>query len=328
MRLSIYKKCLLWAPLAVCMAQSPATNPPKLPPIPNPATAAPKTPVMPPIPTMPAKPGATPALEDIPGSDPVVITVGQERVTKSEFERLLAALPEQVRASAQGPGKKKIAEQVAEIKSMAQEARKRGVDRSPEVREMISFQTDNLLASSLYRDIAVNAKPDEAALRSYYDQHKSDYEQVTASHILIRFKGSNVPLKPNQKDLTEEEALAKVQELRKRLVAGEDFAKLAAAESDDSSVSQQGGSLGSFSRGHMVPAFEQAAFSLPPGQISEPVRTPFGYHLIKVQSKSTQKFEEVRPSIEQKIKPEMARKAMEDIRKQTQITLNESYFAK
>ena len=277
---------------------------------------------------MPPTPPKSLTLEDIPGSDPVVITVGDERITKSAFERLLAGLPEQVRATAQGPGKKKIADQVAELKSLAQEARKRGVDRTPEVRELIAFQTDNLLANALFRDIVTKLKPDDAAVQAYYDKHKSEYEEVTASHILIRFKGSSVPLKPNQKDLTEEEALAKVQELRKRLLAGEDFTKMAAAESDDSTAAKQGGSLGSFARGHMVPAFEQAAFSLAAGQISEPVKTPFGYHLIKVEAHTNQKFEEVRAAIEQKIKPELARKAADEIRKQTPVTLNESYFAK
>jgi peptidyl-prolyl cis-trans isomerase C len=319
MKLSTLVNCLILAPLALCTAQTPSK-----PPVP-----APKPPAV----ALPPMPAATPpkpalSLEDVPGADPVVITIGDERITKSEFERLIASLPEQARAQAQGPGKKKIAEQVVELKSLAQEARKRGMDRKPETREMIAFQTDNLLANALYRDIANATKPDEAAERAYFDQHKTEYEQVKASHILIRFKGSPVPLKPNQKDLTEEEALAKVQELRKRLVAGEDFAKLATAESDDSTAAKQGGSLGSFTRGHMVPAFEQTAFSLPTGQLSEPVKTQFGYHLIKVEEHATQKFEEVQPSIEQKLKPELARKAVEAISKQTPFTLNESYFAK
>jgi peptidyl-prolyl cis-trans isomerase C len=319
MKLTILANSLILVPLAVCTAQTQSKPPaptPKPPVVSAPSTAAPA----------PVKPSLS--LEDVPGADPVVITIGDERITKSEFERLLAALPEQARAQAQGPGKKKIAEQVAELKLMAQEARKRGVDRKPETRELIAFQTDNLLANALYRDITNSVKPDEAADRAYYDGHKTEYEQVKASHILIRFKGSPVPLKPNQKDLTEEEALAKAQELRKRLIAGEDFAKLATAESDDSTAAKQGGSLGSFSRGHMVPAFEQAAFNLPAGQVSEPVKTQFGYHLIKVDEHATQKFEEVQSSIEQKLKPELARKAVDDIRKQTPITLNEGYFAK
>lgn len=315
------------------MAQTPA-RPPVPVGSPQPSTTGSKPPATVPgtpratsAPAVPGKPSIT--LEDIPGADPVVITVGEERITKSQFERLLAGLPDQVRASAQqGPGKKKLAEQVAELKALAQEARKRGVDRTPEVKELIAFQADNLLANSLYRDIAAKVAPDEAAERAYYEQHKAEYEQVTASHILIRFKGSSVPLKTGQKDLTEEEALAKTQELRKRLVAGEDFAKLATAESDDSTASKQGGSLGSFTRGHMVPAFEQAAFTLPAGQVSEPIKTQFGYHLIKVDSHAAQKFEEVKPAIEQKIKPELARKAVDEIRKQTPVTLNEAYFAK
>jgi peptidyl-prolyl cis-trans isomerase C len=321
MKLSNLAKCLFLAPIALCTAQTP----------PKPSAPTAKPPVVTAPSTTTAAPSGTKSslsLEDVPGADPVVITIGDERITKSEFERLIAALPEQARAQAQGPGKKKIAEQVAELKSLAQEARKRGVDRKPETRELISFQTDNLLANALYRDIANGAKPDEAADRAYYDQHKTEYEQVKASHILIRFKGSAVPLKPNQKDLTEEEALAKAQELRKKLIAGEDFAKLATAESDDATAAKQGGSLGSFSKGHMVPAFEQAAFSLPVGQVSEPVKTQFGYHLIKVDEHATQKFEEVQSSIEQKLKPEMARKAVEEIRKQTPVTLNDAYFSK
>lgn len=319
MKHSNLAKYLVLAPIALCTAQTPPKPP--APTAKPPVVTAPSTTT-----AAPAKPSLS--LEDVPGADPVVITIGDERITKSEFERLIAALPEQARAQAQGPGKKKIAEQVAELKSLAQEARKRGLDRKPETREMLAFQIDNLLANALYREIANGAKPDEAADRAYYDQHKTEYDKVKASHILIRFKGSPVPLKPNQKELTEDEALAKAQELRKKLIAGEDFAKLATAESDDSTAAKQGGSLGSFGKGHMVPAFEQAAFSLPVGQVSEPVKTQFGYHLIKVDEHATQKFEEVQSSIEQKLKPEMARKAVEEIRKQTPITLNEAYFSK
>lgn len=309
MKLSILN-CLLIVPAAIGMAQTPAPKPAA------PGTAAPQT---------SAKP-AKPALEDIPGADPVVLTVGDEKMTKSQFERLLASLPDQVRARAQGPGKRQVAEQIAQLKSLAQEARKRGIDKSPETKELVAFQTENLLASTLYREISAGIKADDAAERAYYDAHKNDYEEVTARHILIRFKGSKVPLRPGEKDLTDEEALAKAQEIHKKLAAGEDFAKLAEAESDDTQSGKQGGSLGSFTKGRMVPQFEAVAFSLPVGSVSEPTKTDFGYHIIKVEKHETSKFEDVKTGIDQKLKPELAQKAVEDIRKQTTVTINDAYF--
>jgi peptidyl-prolyl cis-trans isomerase C len=307
MKISILN-CFLIATANLGLAQTPAPKPAS-----PPASAANAKPVK-------------PALEDIPGSDPVVLVVGDEKMTKSEYERLLASLPEQVRARAQGPGKRAVAEQIAQLKALAQEARKRGLDKSPENRELIAFQTENLLASTLYRELAAGVKADDAAEHAYYDQHKNEYEEVTARHILIRFKGSPVPLRTGEKDLTEEEALAKAQDIRKKLAAGEDFAKLAEAESDDTQSGKQGGSLGSFSKGKMVPQFEQEAFKLPAGTVSEPIKTQFGYHIIKVEKHETQKFEDVKASIDQKLKPELAQKAAENIRNRTPVTINDAYF--
>src|SRR5690606_5126033 len=80
----------------------------------------------------------------------------------------------------------------------------------------------------------------------------------------------------------EEATLALAEELRQRLLDGEDFAELAAEYSDDPGSATTGGDLGWFGHGAMVAPFEEAAFSLEPGEISEPVQTDFGYHLIEV----------------------------------------------
>src|SRR5438093_795614 len=109
-----------------------------------------------------------------------------------------------------------------------------------------------------------------ADARKYYDAHKSEYERVKARHILIRFKGSPVPA-GDKKDLTEEEALAKSKALREKIAGGADFATLAKAESDDTGSGANGGDLNFFGHGQMVPAFEQVAFKLPVGEVSEPV---------------------------------------------------------
>ena len=94
----------------------------------------------------------------------------------------------------------------------------------------------------------------------------------------------------------------------------------------EETLAQNGGSLGTFSKGRMVPEFEQAAFSLPVGQLSEPIKTKFGYHIIRVDSKTEKSFDDVKADLEKQMKPQMAQQAVQDIRKQTQTTLDDNYF--
>jgi peptidyl-prolyl cis-trans isomerase C len=261
-------------------------------------------------------------------ADPVVLTVGGEKITKSQFEQILAGLPEQQRATGESPqGRRQIAEQLAELKSLAQEAKKRKLDQDPKVQIRISLQVDQVLAGLVYQDLGSGA-PDEAALKAYYAAHKQDWEELKGRHILIRFQGSRVPLRPNEKDLTDAEALAKTKELRAKIVAGADFAVVAKAESDDTGSGANGGDLGSFTKGRMVPEFETAAFALKVGDISEPVKTQFGYHLIQIQEHNNKTFEDVKAEVAEKMKPEMAKKGVEDLTKKTTIVYDESYFGK
>ncbi len=233
--------------------------------------------------------------------DTVVLTIGDQKITKAQFELILTTLTEQQRAQAQlqtPAGRRRLAESLAELTTMAQEARARKLDQSEKARAEVALQTNRVLAQNLYEQLLETAKPDDAALHAYYDAHKPDWEQVKARHILIRFQGSRVPLKAGQKDLTEVEALAIAQQIRARILAGEDFAKLAATESDDAGNAAQGGQLGAFGKGGMVAEFEKAAFAAEPGKVTEPVKTVFGYHLILVESHATKPFEEVKAEIE------------------------------
>jgi parvulin-like peptidyl-prolyl isomerase len=107
------------------------------------------------------------------------------------------------------------------------------------------------------------------------DQMPTSGEQVRARHILI-----SVAADASEAD--KELALAEAISITQRLAAGGDFAELAVQFSDDTGSGQQGGDLGSFGRGQMVAEFEEAAFSLPIGQISDPVLSQFGYHIIEV----------------------------------------------
>jgi parvulin-like peptidyl-prolyl isomerase len=258
--------------------------------------------------------------------DTVVLTIGSQTLTRAQFEVLLSALAENGRPASSASQKRQVAEQFAELETMAQEARKRKLDESAQVKQMMAVQGDSFLANMLAKKITEDTHFTELDLRSYYDTHKSEFEEAQGSHILIRFKGSSVPLKKDEKDLTDEEALAKAQDLRKKIIAGGDFAALAKAESDDAGSAAKGGELGTFKHGQMVPAFDQAAFTLPIGEISEPVKTQFGYHIIKVTSRDAKSFDGAKAQIEKDLKPKMAKEALEQLKAHTPVTLNDAYF--
>ena len=148
--------------------------------------------------------------------DKVVLTVGTETMTVGQYFQLVDALPEQYRAAARGPGKRQVLEQLINLKAMAQEARNRKLDKDPTYLSQLAFQAENILAGVLFRDLSANLKIDDAELRKSYDEHKSEYERVKARHILIRMKGSAVPLGAGKKELSDEEALAKANELLQR----------------------------------------------------------------------------------------------------------------
>lgn len=304
-------------------AQTPPAAPKAAAPKPAPAKAAPKPAAAKAAPAAPAA-----ASKPVPNpDDPVVFAVGEESLTRSQFEQLLASLPPQLQGETSTPqGKRRLAERLAEVKSLAQEARKRKLNEKPTVLYQLRLQEDSVLANSLYQDLLESLKPGETEVQSYYESHKPEFEEARARHILVRFKGSRVPLKQGQKDLTEEEALAQCNALRERLLKGEDFAAVAKAESDDTGSGANGGDLGSFKRGRMVPVFEQAAFSAEIGKISEPVKSQFGYHLIQVLERRYRPLEEVRAEIEERQTSEAANMAVSTIRNTVAVKLDESYF--
>ena len=112
--------------------------------------------------------------------------------------------------------------------------------------------------------------------------------QIKARHLLV----SITPEQPTTEQ-AEADALARIQGVQARLAAGEDFAALAEELSEDPGSAAQGGDLGFFGEGMMVPEFEEVAFALEIGQVSEPVRTQFGYHLLKLEERNAE-TEEVR----------------------------------
>ncbi len=182
----------------------------------------------------------------------------------------------------------------AEIRSYYEQHRDRFLTPEQVTIEYLTLSVD---------DIARTIQPSEADLKRYYEEQRQAFavpEKRRIRHILIA-----VPENADEK--TRQQALAKAREIRQRLLAGEDFAKLAREYSDDPGSKAKGGDLGFVRRGVLEKHFEKVAFSLPEDEISEPVETPFGYHIIQVT--------EIRPA---EIKPFEAvkRQILEAVRRQ------------
>jgi peptidyl-prolyl cis-trans isomerase C len=256
----------------------------------------------------------------------VVLTIGTTKITAGEYNSLVDALPPQYQSYARGAGRRQFAENLVQLKLLSEEAVKRNLDKTPKVQEQLAFQRQDLLARAMFDHLQQDTKIDDAAIQAYYDAHKTDYESVKARHILIRVKGAPMPAAQGKPELTEEEALAKAQDIRKKLQAGGDFAALAKADSDDTGSGAQGGELGEFHRGMMVPPFEQSAFSLKPGETSDPVKSPFGYHIIQVEEHRVKPLAEVKPEIEKALRPEVARKEITAMRDKTNVEIDDAFF--
>jgi peptidyl-prolyl cis-trans isomerase C len=177
---------------------------------------------------------------------------------------------------------------------------------SNEFKHKLEFERRKLLMANLLQSVGKAALTDEAMHKVYDDAIKDmgKQEEVHARHILIRA--------PAGDDKASKAAEDRIKAVIARLNKGEDFAKVAGEVTEDPSGKANGGDLGYFTKEQMVPEFAEAAFKLDKGQISGPVKTQFGWHVIKLEDKRIKPppaFDEVKPQIEQFV----ARKAQADL---------------
>jgi peptidyl-prolyl cis-trans isomerase C len=184
---------------------------------------------------------------------------------------------------------------VADMILVSKAAQDKKLGDSADLKRKLEFARKKLLMEGLLQSVGKEAVTDQAMHQVYDEAVKqiAEEKEVHARHILFRA--------PSGDDKAAKEAEDKVKAVIVRLKKGEDFAKVATDVTEDPSGKANGGDLGYFTKEQMVPEFSDAAFKLETGQISEPVKTQFGWHVIKVEDKRTKqapKFEDVKPQIE------------------------------
>ena len=242
----------------------------------------------------PEKPGDT-VVAKVNGQN---ITENDLRLAEAELGQELANLPPEVKRRA-------LAEYLIDntLFSDAAEAEKLGT--TPQFEEQMRYLRRRLLREQ-YFEKSLKATVNEAEAKKIYDARIAEVKpehEVAARHILVADE-------------------AKAKELRAKIVGGGDFAALAKENSTDTGSKEQGGLLGYFSKGQMVPEFEAAAFKLQEGEVSEPVKTNFGWHIIKLEDRRRKEpptFDSVKATIMNSLVVRKAQEKAAEFRLKAQV---------
>lgn len=249
------------------------------------------------------------------GEDKVLAKIGNETVTEQDLTEMSNAVPERFREYYKTPdGRKKTLDYIVNIYVLAAEAEKQGIDKAPDAARLLQFTRKDLLARLYLEKMTKDSPvPGEAEAKAYYDNNKSQYttpERVHLHHILVK---------------TEKEAKDALARLKK----GEKFPDIATQISICPSR-VQGGDLKWMPRGSLVKEIEDVAFIAKNGEITGPVKTKFGYHVLLIEDKRpTQEssFDQVKDYIIEQLKfqkqQEQYEKLAEHLRKKMNVQVTQ-----
>jgi len=227
----------------------------------------------------------------------ILASFGDKTITLGEFNELWEEVPEEYKLQLD---KSIVLDQMISEKLLIQETKNMGLEEDNYVLEQIKKMTEQILVQALIeREILNKVKVNDEEVLEYYEQNKDSFtekEQVHLYNILLE---------------TEEEA----QNILEQLKAGEDFSEIAIEKSSGPSAAQ-GGDLGYVAKGTIIPEIEEVVFALESEELSEVVKTDFGFHILKISDKKAETvktLEEVKEEILQTLLPDKQKEAFENL---------------
>ena len=251
---------------------------------------------------------------------PIVLKVNNTSFSVSDLEREIQQEGRRAPGTMQQylatkEGQKQLLEGMVRRELLLQEAEKRKLADRPEIAEQIAQLRRDLMIRTLLQDeVASKVKVEDKDVEEYFQSHPDEFsgDQVKVKHILVRSE-------------------AEAKDVAERLKKGEPFDKLARELSIDTASVPKGGELDYFSYGQMVPEFSKAAYALKPGEVSEVVKSPFGFHVIKFvdRKKGTPlKLDDIKEQLRRKLADERRgqrfQEWMKELQASAKITREES----
>lgn len=249
----------------------------------------------------------------------VVVKVGDKTITAKQIDKFLEAMPPQMR-SRYTPDRirQDIIDGFVSMELLAQEARRRGIDKREDVKLRMELMQDQILAREVEQELKKSIKVDEAELRQYYEQNRERYEAQK------RYRARRITV-PTEK-------LAK--EVLARIKKGEDFSEIAKQVSTDE-FAPRGGYMGILKTSNAPADIRQMLESLKEGEVSRPLKTETGYVIFRmdrITDVPERPFEQVKSSIERNLMREKLAKAVadlkEELKKKTKVEINEAFLSK
>ena len=250
----------------------------------------------------------------------VIMHVNGEGITEDEFLAYAESAPPEQRAFlvTSPEGRRLLAEEIVKIKALEQEAERLGLADEPQVRTQLDMTRSQILAGRALQKLV----QDKVAGSIEGELQKEAGETIALRHILVAYEGGQIPARDG-KAPPPERAMQRANELVARIRGGAAFEQVAASESDDRQTATTGGSLGSTRRDALPPEIAAAVSSLKPGQVSDPVRTPYGIHIFRVDAPS---MEELRPALAQRAQQQAIQETVERLEKQAKVELDPTFF--
>ncbi|MBV9297078.1 MAG: peptidylprolyl isomerase [Acidobacteriaceae bacterium] len=242
----------------------------------------------------------------------VVAVIDGKQITAQQALDLLKPLPPQERQRFQSQ-LPQLVQQIYMQHQIADEATKLNLDQQSPWKEQLQMARANILTQAYFNQMSKNASSTPGQdPKQYYDSHQDEFDQVKLSGIIIGFNPPGTSASNPNVTRSEQEAQQKADDLEKKIKAGNDFTALARTESDNKQSAAKGGDLGTFTTGDagLPPSVKDVMVKLQSGQVSEPIRIPNGFLIIKVDSRTKQSFDQARAGIVQKLQNEKNQAAL------------------